>query len=148
MENVKAPGKMFLFVTSIIGLVFSSVILLTMLNTIILYIQYGSTVVASLGYLWEFEHIIVLLLLAYGMFMYIMGIVNCANLNKAERLQILGIIFVMINIVDVLIIADGIEAAGIILFSIRLVLPILYIVGTSLNRQEYIRQMKEKTVEK
>ena len=137
-QNV--PGKNFLKVASIIGIVFASIALLLNMGGAMIVENFSDTVAlgvtAPVGLSWGMYYTISFLMLGFSLFAYIMGVANCTNLAKAKLLQILGAIMIVFILIISFITRDAFGALAIVMFAVELVLPILYIIGASKNKKE------------
>ena len=127
-----APGRGFLKVTGILYIVFSGIgivfTLLAMAGTAALGTLLGiNTSILTLIYL------VALVLAAYGLFMGIIGVKHCANLEKAKFLRTCVIIEFVLRGIVVISSAVMIGFSGVVLESIGFVLPILFLIGASKN---------------
>jgi len=126
-----APGRGFLKVVGILYVIFAGLgILLGLLGlagTAALGALGASTSVLTLLY------VIMLLSSGYGLFLGIIGIKHCNDLRKASFVRICGIVDIVLR--SLIVVWGGVTLgfAGIVLESIGLVLPILFLVGASKN---------------
>ena len=135
MENQNVIGENFLKITGIIGVVICTI--LTMAVFAVFALVESSVVPAPEGTVWIIEFAVLYLILVYSFFVYIMGIIHCKNTNKAKLLYNLGIILIITLIASSIysLIMYDIYITAIIVITIDLIVPILYVVGASKNKK-------------
>jgi hypothetical protein len=132
-SKLLAPGQGILKVIAIIGLALSGISGLMMFIGAFAEEQGGvaSPQLPSVYYLWAF------VLLCYGVYIYIMALIHCKNLEKASFLLILGIIDLCLGFVNAIVDIILVGLSSVMMLPILLALPILYIVGASKNKKMF-----------
>jgi len=128
-----APGKKFLKIVGTLGAIFGGI------NSIVVFI--GLLTVESwnetwpiVGWMsWEIYFLVAFVIVYYSIFVSIMALVHCANLEKARFLRMLGLISIILLIAMAFIDFQIVGISAIALIPINLTLPILYIIGASKN---------------
>jgi len=136
-EKVNAPGKGLLKVSGIIGIIFAGIgclvvgVTLMTIDAVISGMNMMGAGISS-GTLTAY-YVFALFLSIFGVYVYLMGILNCDKLEKASSLKTLGIIYIVITVIGAIVAVNLLGFSAIAFTAVELILPILYIVGASRN---------------
>ena len=132
--NTTVPGKGLLKITGIIGIIFGLINIIRFLLAFLIDLSWLMTGRGSFTLLLYF--LFALVVICYGIYVSALGVQHCKNLEKAEHLEKLGIIHVLLILAIAILSAalfGNIWAIHPMILIIELLLPILYIAGASKN---------------
>jgi len=135
MQRKNAPGKNFLKIVSIIGFVVGGINIIGVFWGLLTAGFFNA--IAPIGLGWGVYYTIIFLITGYGIFICILGIIHCTNLAKAELLENLGVISLVLIVIWTIVEISVIGPAALVLMPLNAATPILYIVGASKNKAEF-----------
>ena len=139
MEKTNAPGAGILKVIGIVGLVLSGISGLMMSIAVLVDEQggMGTPPMPTIYYLWAFA------LLCYCIYICIMALINCKNLEKAELLLTLGYINIGLGVVNAIVDIVLVGLAAVMMLPVAFAISILYIVGAFKNKKMFDNQLSQ-----
>ena len=140
-----APGKNFLFVTGILYIVFGGMGIITSAVGLATANYWDRTLPIANDMSWSVHYTIALISSLFYIFVGIMGVINCARLEKASILRVLGCIdigHVILSAILVAVVFSGALGGFTVVCTLVLgfVLPILFIIGAQKNHSQFMGQ--------
>ena len=148
------PGKNFIKITSIIGVILLAISGCT-IGCVAMVMENLDDINQELANMGIYENpfdefvdvltrnklLLMMVSLAIGLYVYIMGWLHCANLEKAHLLKNIITIYIIIKIVEILSNIRNFDSFTLLFtMTFTLVLPVLYYLGVQKNIDEYNNQ--------
>jgi hypothetical protein len=139
VENAIIPGRGFLKAIGIIGTIYGGLNVLYATIGLMTINYWDRVMPIASGNSWKVFYIFTFYLSLYELIASIIAIINSKNLYKAEFLQTLGFIKIITAIIWTIIAFDAYGVFAILTMLSYIAIAILYIVGATKNKREYIR---------